>query len=725
VRNRIGFLLIAALLPSSVFAQALADRVPGDAVFYVGWKGTDDLGAGYGQSHLKAMLDASNMDELLHLTIPQLIAKYGGQDQQVGDALRVLNTAGVAMWRHPSAFYVGKPVVANGEPQPPHVLLLCRAGADAAALKAELTDELKKNPSPLPISIEAIGDLVVMAVDYQPNQLKLPTGRDGQSLAENPAFKATFAQVGADPVLAGYLDAAALVSLGDQVAASIPQGKEKWPQVRDQLGLAGLKQIAFGSGFAGKEWGTQMFVGAPEPRTGLLATMDSLPLPDALLATIPQSAIVAGAARGDLAKTVEALRNGAAALDPEIGQQIDGVMGMVSQSVGVDIQQELLPTFGNEWAYYVDPVTAGNSMAGLAVINHLRDPAKAQATLDKFQAGIEKFAAAQLQGKPVTIAFHKVTIGKTEVNYLGSPLITPSWAIQGDYLCMGLYPQVVASAAAQIQQKGKSILANKDFLALRLKLNGGGASSFRYMDLRALAPEAYAGWRSIASLDLVADVFGVDAPPALLPPLDQVMAHLSPAGQISYADAAGLHVRSITPFPGADVLSSDPSSMSVGQSAMMVSILLPALNRAREQANRVKSASNLKQMGLAAILYSNEQKDASLPATLGEMVSKEDLTADVFVNPRRGSAGPPPGLAGPQMAAWVEEHSDYVWLGKGKKNTATADTVIAYEKFDGLTDGINILYGDGHVEFQMMAAAHQQIDNAGQANPNLPKNGGL
>ena len=123
-------------------------------------------------------------------------------------------------------------------------------------------------------------------------------------------------------------------------------------------------------------------------------------------------------------------------------------------------------------------------------------------------------------------------------------------------------------------------------------------------------------------------------------------------------------------------------------------------------------------------MYSNDQKDGSLPPSFGVMVTKEDITADVFVNPRRNSSAPPSGLAGDQLAEWVETHSDYVWVGKGKKNTAESDELLAYEKPEGLTDGINILYGDGHVEFQPMAAAQKQIKSGRMFDP-LPKNGGL
>jgi len=46
----------------------------------------------------------------------------------------------------------------------------------------------------------------------------------------------------------------------------------------------------------------------------------------------------------------------------------------------------------------------------------------------------------------------------------------------------------------------------------------------------------------------------------------------------------------------------------IGIIALLISILLPSLNRARETANKVKCASNLRQLGQAMLLYANDNR---------------------------------------------------------------------------------------------------------------------
>jgi len=81
----------------------------------------------------------------------------------------------------------------------------------------------------------------------------------------------------------------------------------------------------------------------------------------------------------------------------------------------------------------------------------------------------------------------------------------------------------------------------------------------------------------------------------------------------------------------------------IGIIALLISILLPSLNRARETANRVKCGSNLRQIGQAIMLYANENR-GNYPRTKYQPGAAIQVHTGVTANdpffPNNGQAAP-------------------------------------------------------------------------------------
>ncbi|MEA2708784.1 MAG: hypothetical protein QOF78_1385 [Phycisphaerales bacterium] len=165
------------------------------------------------------------------------------------------------------------------------------------------------------------------------------------------------------------------------------------------------------------------------------------------------------------------------------------------------------------------------------------------------------------------------------------------------------------------------------------------------------------------------------------------------------------------------------AGISVGAISMiisvgcMASILLPSLGRARETANRVKCNSNMRQIGLALLLYGNDNRGV-YPPDFPPLLLTQDITSEVFVCPSSNDTKAP-GATAQEQAPNLHKHCSYVYL-PGGTTSSSAEAVLAYEPMsnhDG--DGANFLFGDGHVawESKQTAAAMIKSLEAGQNPP--------
>jgi len=440
------------------------------------------------------------------------------------------------MWRHPSAFFFAGVDLNNPDHPTPHLGLLSQAGSEAAELQTQVQGLLKQaGEPPVPVRIVRVGDLVALTVGYEKGEDAIAGGAGGgKALAGDSDFTAALEQVSKDGVVTGYVNFEKLLALGDQAVAKVapPDAQQMWPKVKDALGLASMKRVIFSQGFSGKEWETRAFVAAPEPRTGFIGGLfNARPLNDDIYRAIPQNVTMAGAVYFDAAALVSGIKSAAAQVDPNAGQVVDQVLSQVSQTVGIDVEKDFLGTLGDQWAYYVDPSVIGRGLLGITIVNHLKDPAKFEQSLTKLEGFANATIAQQTQKEKITIAFRETSVGGLTVHYLAVPIVSPAWAVQDGNLYWSLYPQVTAAAAAHVAQKGKSLLENSAFTAMRSRLAGGSPSSVQFVDLPQLAPNSYGIWVAISRAAGFGDLFGVQSPPMLLlPGAEQSHAAAFPGG---------------------------------------------------------------------------------------------------------------------------------------------------------------------------------------------------
>ena len=130
-------------------------------------------------------------------------------------------------------------------------------------------------------------------------------------------------------------------------------------------------------------------------------------------------------------------------------------------------------------------------------------------------------------------------------------------------------------------------------------------------------------------------------------------------------------------------------------------VLTPKTSFAPERANRVKCASNLRQIGQGLSLYASEHGNR-YPPVIELLVTTADINPEVFVCPSTDHVKVP-GASGEEYVRRFREspqYCSYVYLGASVDPRGPAGAVVAYEYFSNHdAEGMNVLFNDGHVEW--------------------------
>jgi len=182
--------------------------------------------------------------------------------------------------------------------------------------------------------------------------------------------------------------------------------------------------------------------------------------------------------------------------------------------------------------------------------------------------------------------------------------------------------------------------------------------------------------------------------------------------------------------------------------AILAAMLLPALARARESARRAVCLSNLKQLGLAVHMYSQDY-DERFPSAPATATAKDSwvLLVDNYISAWKVFTCPSSGdvpATGANLAAQktnftgtTDKCCSYAYL-VGLTQSTASDTAIAMDKtaenVETVTstktlttadqhgaEGVNVLYIDGHVKWAKGATLSvtdiPSLDNPNFLNP--------
>ena len=571
--------------------QALVQQVPADAVFYAGWAGSEAVGDAYAQSTLRelvTLIEPQRLGEAYRKALPMIQHAVG--DPEAGEAIRQVTELLAVSGRNPTAVYV----TPGDEGIESWGLGLMWQPVDAADRQTLLSGIkwVQDAAADLPMRLVTDGPTVKLLID-QANPPAPPAAADalpagvgvadaaglaGSSLARLPRFFEAIERLeGAGPLVM-YVDT---LAMADEVVAMLaeeatsPGEAESVARVVEVLGLRELGPVVFKAGFDGRAWQSRSFTGLPAERSGVSSLLESPSLTMQDLAVAPPSAVWVAVQSLDVGLLVDLARATAGAVGPEAAAGFEQTLADASGVLAMDVEARLLRGLGSSWAMYLDPEALGDSLAGLTVVNPLRDAEGVERGLRVIGAWATVALQRSLSDAAVRLQVQTQTYEGLDVHTLLLPMVAPSWAVAEGKLLVGLYPQVVLAARDRLAQGG-SIADRPELRELEQIIGTRRLTGVSWVDLPRTAESTYGGLVGGETLLTGLTAMATGQPmPRVLPTLGKLRPLLSPAYRISWVDQRGWHTLNHAPFPGSSALA--PQALGAVATMPLTGSMLPAM----------------------------------------------------------------------------------------------------------------------------------------------------
>ena len=236
--------------------------------------------------------------------------------------------------------------------------------------------------------------------------------------------------------------ARAFVDIASVVKVARTRGTE-FSKFLTDLGMEGVQSWTFYSGFDGGNERALSELEMSGPRQGLLGLLTGKPFALKDVPAIPPDAYSWSATNFDPAvfydTGLKALESGIAVFSPETVPMIAGFLKQVDDALTIHLRQDLLGSLGDRYVQYASAVD-GPFTFGQVYLFKVKDAAKLQIALGKALRAIGKLIGVDVSVLKKT--YRGMAISEIHVRQQGF-VIVPTFAIQGDFLALALYPQPI------------------------------------------------------------------------------------------------------------------------------------------------------------------------------------------------------------------------------------------------------------------------------------------